>query len=118
MNKQIAVLEQRKSFRTAIAILMALGGLSIPSVGYSGPAMYWWHKPFPGNQSQCVAKARHIMPGHDNKPNGAFYSTSDITAVVKCIKQAGKPLGILIVTGTTSQKAKQTFDALRNRMFD
>ena len=58
------------------------------------------------------------MPGHDDKPNGAFYSTSDITAVVKCIKQAEKPLVVLIVTGNSSQKAKQTFDALKNRMFN
>jgi len=80
--------------------------------------MYWWHDLFPGNQSQCLTKARLIMPGHDDKPNGAFYSTSDITAVVKCIKQAEKPLVVLIVTGNSSQKAKQTFDALKNRMFN
>ena len=118
MDRQIVVLKQRKVFSTAIAIMVTLGGLSFPTVGYSGPAMYWWHKVFPGNQSQCVTKARHIMPGHDNKPSGAFYSTSDITAVVKCIKQAGKPLAVLIVTGNSRDKAKRTFDGLRKRMFD
>ena len=117
MGLHIARAKLGKSFPIAIAIMMGVGLLSLPVIGYSGPAMYWWHKPFSGSQSACVAKARHIMPGHDDKPNGAFYSTSEITAAVKCINHGTNPLVVLIVTGNSGDTTKRMFDGLKRRMF-
>ena len=105
-------------FSGVIAVTVTLGCLLTPTAAYSGPALYWWHAPFTGSQSECVAWAQKIMPGDDDNPAGARAFESDYTPVVKCIKQAQKPLAVLIVTGTSTEKTKQTFDALKNRMFN
>jgi hypothetical protein len=65
-----------------------------------------------------VEKARHIMPGHDDKKNGAFWSTDEITAVVKCIDYGKRPLVVLIVTSDQRSEARRTLESLKDRMFD
>tara|TARA_R110002073_G_scaffold298059_1_gene464576 strand:- start:182 stop:538 length:357 start_codon:yes stop_codon:yes gene_type:complete len=118
MKQLIPVPKQRKIFSRTIVVALVVGFLWLPTMSHAGPAMYWWHKPFSGTQLQCVKKARHIMPGHDEKPNGAFHSTDHITAVIKCIDYEKKPLAVLIVTGNSKDKTKTYFSALKKRMFD
>ena len=84
----------------------------------AGPALYWWHEPVSMSQEECVEEARHIMPGHKNKSDGAFWSNEDVTAVVKCIDYGNQPLVVLIVTADRKDEAKRKYKALKRRMFD